>query len=265
MKSLAPIVESDAAEARVGEPDAETKPVSSPPSPANALPTETARPQPRSIRVSDFEKLSKQVEDLDEREKQMATAVEAVQDDISSARQTLHGLDLLRAVPRQEEHPLGQCVQQVLEMRLVERLLSCPSGPPPGGRASTGRARQEQCAITFEVPFPRGALAQLRAMLSLACAPRPGKITTRRTRIVRFARAADRLRSLGLSVEKTFMCRSFKRLDGSAPARLLLERHTDEAGKVYYFMGRDGVTEEVAFMFGHRRRFIHTCIRFLMV
>lgn len=200
-----------------------------------------------------MDRLTQKVDDLSVRGDQLAremevcaSRTEAVEDQLRVSRQLLHGFGVLRAVALQEEFPLGRALRRVLAMRLVERLKACPARPPAGDRAVSGRARQEQTAVSLDVPFPRAGVDELVAMLSLSVTPRAGRKTARPSRVVHFPGAAALLGALGLPVAADYMCRVFKRKDGSRPARPLLERVTSDEGTQFYIIGRDEASDDVS-------------------
>lgn len=204
------------------------------------------------MRVADVDRLTKAVADLSVRGEQLEGEVAAcsartaaVEDQLQLSRQVLHGFEVLRAVAKQEEFPLGRALRRVLAMRLVERLKACPARPPAGDRAVTGRARQEQTAVSLDVSFPRAGIDELVAMLSLTYTPRTGRRTGRASRAVHFSGAAGLLAALGLPVVAEYMCRVFQRKDGSRPARPLLERVTSDVGTQFYIIKRDEASGDV--------------------
>lgn len=69
--------------------------------------------------MADFDRLSKQVEDLAVGEKNLSGDVEAFQEILTSASQEVHGFAFLRVVAHEEEFPIGRCLQLGLAMRLV--------------------------------------------------------------------------------------------------------------------------------------------------
>lgn len=146
---------------------------------------------------------------------------------------------------RQQEFSLGRALQRVLAMRLLERIKACPARPPAGDRMVGGRARQEHTAIVLDVPFPRSGVDELVSMLSLKYNSRTGRRTARPSRTVQFDGAADVLSALGIPVDEDTMCRKFSRKDGSAPARLLIERLADDGGSLFYVTGRDTDTGDL--------------------
>lgn len=206
------------------------------PADEGARPSVAAR---RSVRVADFERLRRQVQELALREAQLSDNLSVVREEFRGSRQALHGLDVLRAVARQEEFVLGRALQKVLANRLLDRLKLCPARAPPGNRPLAGRARQEQTAIVLDVLFPRSGIDELRAMLSLAYTARTaGRRSTLPVWTLHFSSASALLRALEVPVVMENMCRQFKRADGSAPARTLLERVTSEDGRKFYIVSR---------------------------
>lgn len=198
------------------------------------------------MRVDDFERLRKQVEalstqgaELSHDVKSCCARTDAVEDKLRVTRQVTQGLDVLRAVARQEQYSLGRALQRVLAMRLFERIRACPARPPAGDRVVAGRARQEQVAIVVDVPFVRSGVDELVSMLSLAYDSRTGRRTSRPSRTVHFDGAAGVLAALDVPVVQENLCRQFLRKDGSAPARPLIERLEDDGGALYYVVGRD--------------------------
>lgn len=170
---------------------------------------------------------------------------DAVEEKVRAAGLVNQGLDVLRAVALQQQYSLGRALQRVLAMRLIERIRACPSRPPAGDRAVTGRARQEQTAIVLDVPFPRSGVDDLTSMLSLTYERRSGRRTTRPARVLQFDGAAGVLSALGIPVEVSNMCRQFLRKDGSAPARALIERLADDGGSLFYVRERDKDADDV--------------------
>lgn len=81
--------------------------------------------------------------------------VEAVEDQLRASLQVLLGFDALRAVARYQEVPVEKALRKALAMGPIERIKAYPSRPPSGNRGLSGRVRQEQTAITFDVSFPR--------------------------------------------------------------------------------------------------------------
>lgn len=204
------------------------------------------------MRLADFDRLCKQVDALCTQGAQLSNQVEscstrtdAVEEKLLGARQVAQGFDVLRAVALQREYALGRALQRVLAMRLFERIKTCPTRPPAGDRMVAGRARQEQSAIVVEVPFLRSGVDELVSMLTLKYEHRTGRRTARPARLVRFSGAAGVLAALGVPVVQENMCRRFQRKDGSAPARPLIERLTDDDGSVFYVTGRDEGTGDV--------------------
>lgn len=204
------------------------------------------------MRVSDFDMLYKKVEALSMQGAQLSMDVEArsqrteaIADGCRESRQVTQGLDVLGAIARRKADSLGKALQRVLAMRLMERIRACPARPPVGDRAVAGRARQEQTAIAFEVPFPRSGVDELVAMLFLSYSSRTGRRTARQTRTVQFEGAAAVLAALGLPIVQDNMCRKFSRKDGPAPERALIERLVDDSGTLFYVLGRDKHTGDV--------------------
>lgn len=204
------------------------------------------------MRLADFDRLCKQVDALSTQGVQLSNAVkscsirtDAVEEKLLGARLVTQGFEVLRTVAQQREYALGRALQRVLAMRLFERIKTCPARPPAGDRVVAGRARQEQTAIVVDVPFLRSGADELVSMLSLAYESRSGRRTARPARVVRFDGAAGVLAALGVPVEQENMCRQFQRKDGSAPARPLIERLTDDDGSVFYVTGRDDVTGDL--------------------
>lgn len=202
--------------------------------------------------MEDFDRLSKQADALKLQGAQLtadfqacSNRTEAVEDNLRSGRVLTQGLEVLRTVARQQEYFLGRALQRVLAMRLVERPRACSARPPVGDRAVAGRARQEQTAIVLEVPFTRSGLDELVAMLSLTHTHVPGRRTARASRMVQFHGAAEVLSALSVPVVPENMCRQFSRKDGSAPARLLVERRVSESCSMIYITGRDAETGDL--------------------
>lgn len=202
--------------------------------------------------MADFDRLCKDVEALSIQGSQLTSDVEAcssrteaIEDKIRATRQVSEGLDVLRAVARQQEFSLGRALQRVLAMRLFERIRACPARPPVGDRLVAGRARQEQTAIILDVPFTRSGMDELATMLSLAYDSRKGRRAARPMRTVHLTGAAGVLTALGIPVVPDNLCRQFLRKDGSAPARALIERLTDDDGSLLYVTGRDSDSGDV--------------------
>lgn len=197
------------------------------------------RSKPRSVRVAEFDRLTRRVEELSIREAGLRHSLAAVQADVRGSRQAMLGLDVLRAVARQQEFLLGRSLKKVLANRLLNRLKECPARAPSGSRSLTGRARQEKAAIVLDVLFPRKRLDELVSMLSATYTPRAAsRRSARPLWTVIFSNAAAMLRALGLSVGMENMCREFRRADGSTPARPLLESIVNEDGRRVFVLCR---------------------------
>lgn len=204
------------------------------------------------MRLADFDRLCKEVEALSVQGSKLTSDVEAcssrteaIEDKMRATRQVTEGIDVLRAVARQQEFSLGRALQRVLSMRLFERIRACPARPPVGNRLVAGRARQEQTAIIVDVPFTRSGVDELVTMLCLTYDTRSGRRTARPMRTVHFDGASGVLSALGIPVVPDNTCRQFLRKDGSAPARPLIERFADDDGRLLYVTGRDGDSGDV--------------------
>lgn len=131
-----------------------------PPLPTPHVPLPRAKP--RSVLVVDMDRLTTQVTHLSLQGGQLGalvdyctSRVEAVEDQLRASLQVLLGFDALRAVARYQEVPVEKALRKVLAMGPIERIKAYPSRPPSGNRGLSGRVRQEQTAITFDVSFPR--------------------------------------------------------------------------------------------------------------
>lgn len=169
----------------------------------------------------------------------------AIEDGLRATSHLTRGLEVLRAVARQQEFSLGRALKRVLAMRLLERIKACPARPPAGNRMLGGRARQEQTAVVLDISFPRSGVDELVSMLSLKYNSRTGRRTARPTRTVQFDGAAQVLSALGIPAVEDNLCRTFLRKDGSAPARPLVERLADDGGSLFYVTGRDPDTGDL--------------------
>lgn len=202
----------------------------------------------RAVRVAAFDRLSRQVEDVVDGASKTAAKVEALEEEVRITRNIRRGFDVLQAVAQQQQYPCGRALQRVLGQRLLERLKSTPTRPASRGPSVSGRAGQEQVAITFDVPFTRSGLDELVAMCGLSYAPRVGRRTARPVRAVHFAGPVALLQALELMAvadSQQLLCRRFTRLDQSKPARPLLERILDEDGSVFYVIDRNIDTGDV--------------------
>lgn len=198
------------------------------------------RSKPRSVRAAEFDRLTRRVDELSIREAGLRDSLAAVQADVRGSRQAMLGLDVLRAVARQQEFLLGRSLKKVLANRLLNRLKACPARAPSGSRSLTGRARQEEAAIVLDFLFPRKGLDELVSILSATYTPRAaGRRSARPLWTVIFSNAAAMLRALSLSVGMENMCREFRRADGSTPARPLLESIVNEDGRRVFVLCRE--------------------------
>lgn len=205
--------------------------------------TEGRAPARRAVRVVEFDRLSRQVEQVMEGVAKTTAQVEAMQEELRLTRHVRHGLDVLQTVARQEQFPCGRALQRVLAQRLLERLKATPARP-----ATRGKSMSSQSSISFDVPFTRTGLDELVAMRGLSYSPRVGRRLARPVRVVQFSGAAAILRALDLwaTVDpQLLMCRRFTRVDKSKPARPLLESYSDEDGSLFFIMERHAATEEV--------------------
>lgn len=202
----------------------------------------------RTVRVADFDRLSKQVGQVLSEAAKTVAQVEAIEVELQKSRRIRLGLDVLQAVARDEQYPCGRALQRVLGQRLLERLKATPARPAARGHAVHGRACHEQVAISFDVPFTRTGLDELVSMQGLTYTPREGRRQARPVRSVHFAGAGALLRALDLvaSIEpQQLMCRRFTRADQSKAARPLIERFADEDGSLYYVVSRDAAAGQV--------------------
>lgn len=202
----------------------------------------------RTVRVSDFDRVKKQVDLVVSEAAKTAAHVEAIEQELERSRRVRLGLDVLHAVARQEHYPCGRALQRVLGQRLLERLKATPARPSIRGYNAQGRSVQEQVAVTFDVPFTRTGLDELVSMQGLSYTPREGRRLARPVRIVHFPGAVSLLRSvdlLGTVDRQQLMCRRFTRVDQSKPARPLIERFADEDGSLFYILRRDTASGQV--------------------
>lgn len=207
-----------------------------------------ARKVRRTVRVSDFDRLTIKVEHMASEAARTIAQVEAIEEELVRSRRVRLGVDVLQAVARQELYPCGRALQRVLGQRLLERLKSTPARPSVRGHGVQGRAAQEQVAITFDVPFTRTGLDEFVSMQRLSYSPREGRRVTRPVRAVHFSGAVALLRALdllGSGDPLLLLCRTFTRVDQSKPARPLIERFVDEDGSLFYILSRDVASGQV--------------------
>lgn len=152
----------------------------------------------RTVRVSDFDRLMKQVEHMSIEAAKTAVHVEAIQEELHRSRRSRLGLDVLHAVARQDQYPCGRALQRVLGQRLLKRLKATPARPSARGHGVQGRAAQEQVAISFDVPFTRTGIDELVSTKALTYTRREGRRPARPVRTVHFSGAVALLRALDL-------------------------------------------------------------------
>lgn len=197
----------------------------------------------RAVRVVEFDRLSRQVQQVVDEAVRTTARVEALQEELRLTRHVRHGLDVLQAVARQEQYPCGRALQRVLAQRLLESLKSTPGRP-----ATRGRSTSSQYTISFDIPVTRTGLDELVAMRGISYSPRVGRRLARPSRVVQFSGAVAILRALDLwaAVDpQLLMCRRFTRLDKSKPARPLLESFSDGDGTLYFVLERHPATDKV--------------------
>lgn len=221
----------------------------------------------RTVKVSDLDKLSSEMQAVRLRCDQLEQGMEACKDSLSSSRLSLNGLRALQQVARQEQYPLGRSLQRRLSTRLIERL----KPPPPSGlnRSRDGASQREnrtKVVLSFDADADRRSMDELVEMLSLSYAiPGPGR-RERAARLVEFSTPGRLVAALGMSesLQSWAMARSFTRpSDGSTPSRVLVERFEDEAGSIWFILQRrkDGellvATRKTEEFHPQRRRFVH--------
>lgn len=220
-----------------------------PDQPPLAAPPGSSRSRPRSVRVSDIDAMKVALQRVQERCDILEQSMEKTTGQLEASRLSLSGLQALQEVARQEQFPLGRSLQRRLITRVVERLK-----PPPPSGLNTARDSQSQqetrtkVTLSFDVDTDLRSLDELVQLQALAYAV-PG--TGRReqsTRMVKFTSAGALLVALGMSAPLRAWCtsRQFTRpRDGSAPARVLLERFEDREGSLWYILKRqaDGTVQ----------------------
>jgi len=199
----------------------------------------------RSVRVADVDQLRKQLEQTIARLEQVEERVDRCTEELSTSRAAFNGLHALQVVARQELFPLGSALQRCIASRLLERLKSCPSREWGGPTRANIRGK---ATLSIEVDAERRAVDELVEKLGLEYALPHCKASARvMMRTVRFGSPAALLWALGLPRAARAKCmrRDFTRKDGSKPTRVLLERHVDEDGSIWYILGRHAGTGAV--------------------
>lgn len=125
----------------------------------------------RSVNAAFIEQISKKVEELDVREANLASDLEAFHGQLSISRRVMTGLSTLRAVLEQEQFPLGPVLLRLITTSMMSRLKSRPR-PATRGFKPRKRAQQKQRSMSFDVTFTRGGLDELVNLRSLAYNPR---------------------------------------------------------------------------------------------
>jgi len=202
---------------------------------------------PPSSRSPSVVTLTAKLEGVLQRLRAVEVSVEGMREELDTSRSAMNGIDALRAVARQEQYRMGRSLQACLRTRVLERLKACPPAATRGGRSGgRGAAVAERVAVKFEVDATRGALDELVQMLSLGYEPSTGRRSTRPTRKVCFTSPQDLLAACGVAPEVLLdvTIRSFvRRGNQSTPARVLIERHVDDEGTVWYVLSRDEAAE----------------------
>lgn len=221
----------------------------------------------RTVKVSDLDKVTLEVQQLRLRCDALETGLEASQRVVESSRTSLNGLRALQEVARQEQYPLGRALQRRLSTRFIERL----KPPPPSGlnRSRDGASQRENRAkvvLAFEADADRRSMDELVAMLSLSYTVPGISRRERAARLIEFPTPASLVAALGLSdnLRSWAMARSFTRpSDGSTPSRVVVERYDDDEGSSWFILNRLGngdlrvasrLTEEFN---PQQRRFVH--------
>lgn len=194
------------------------------------------------MRVSDVDAMKVALERVQERCDVLEQGMEKAAGQLEASRLSLSGLRALQEVAMQEQYPLGRSLQRRLTTRVVERLK-----PPPPSGLNTARDSQSQqetrtrVTLSFDVDTDLRSLDELVELQGLAYAiPGTGR-REKSSRVVKFTSATALLQALGMSAPLRAWCtsRQFTRpRDGSAPARVLLERFEDNEGSLWYILQR---------------------------
>jgi len=174
---------------------------------------------------------------------ELAAKLDALERDLMLSKASVSGLSALQDVMSIEKWALGAALQGCLRAMMTARINACPA-------RRTARTKRTQTVLTIDHVAVRGAVVQLAAMCSLEVEITRSAGGRGEGRIVRFSgcRAALSMLSCSASETTASLCHSFGRRDGTTTTRLLLERCTQEDGKVLYILQRNEMkgTVEVA-------------------
>lgn len=229
-------------------------------------PPNSTRPR-RSVRVADIDKLTSQVQQMQQQCDDLEAGHELFKNVVESSRMSINGIRALQRVAMQEQYALGRSLQRRLATRLVERLkLLPPSGLNKARDGASQRESRAKVVLTFDVDADRRSMEELSDMLSLSYTlPGPGR-RERAARLVEFSSPARLLDALGLSESLRLwaMSRSFTRAsDGSTPVRIVVERFDDDSGSPWFISERKAggelrvATRQTEEFDPQRRRFVH--------
>lgn len=166
--------------------------------------------------------------------REVESKLDHLERELMLARSSVSGLSALQEIVNVRKHAEGCSLRACLRLMIKKKMETRPE-------MITTKRKRRAASILIDHITTRQAVDQLLAMASLEAVGVRGVGGRVSGRFVRFGGRQEALQMAGFSAEEAFsvMYKKFTRLNGTVSTRLLLERHVDDSGSVWFILGRN--------------------------
>lgn len=166
--------------------------------------------------------------------------LEHVERELMLAWSSVSGLASLPELMNVRKHAEGACLQASLRLMIQKKIEARPE-------IITSRRKRRARALTVDHVTTRQSVDQMLAMASLEAVGTRGVGGRVSGRFMRFSGHREALRMVGFSAADatSAMHKTFKRLNETTTTRLLMESQVDDAGSVWYILGRNEAEQTI--------------------